>query len=670
MRLDLNTSWIALAAGSALVLAPAALAQTTPKTNDTIVVTGIAVPVEAAKVGQTITVISGQVIEDQGYTYVPDVLRQVPSLAVSQAGAPGALTQVRTRGAEANHTLVMLDGIDISSPELGETDFSTLLTGDISRIEVLRGPQSGLYGSNALAGVVNLISRREVNGHYIGASVEAGSFGTVQLAANAGFGDTDTYAAISANWLTSDGYDISPDQTANGVPAVGVGGTPGDKEGNTITSVNLRGGAALSDDWSVKGVARYLKSESDTDGQAFGFPIAGRTYDDASGTDHEQTVIGGSATYDPFDGFWETTLSASYLDETRVSRTTNFPFLFGPPVPTPADLLLIPVDESTIDSTRAKFGVLSTLRFGDAGFKHFLTGFVEREEETFKDRTAARDESRTLNAFGVQYRAEIADQLNLYATARRDQNDGFQDADTYSLAASWAIPNTGTRLHTSYGTGVTNPTFIEQFGFDPASFVGNFNLLPEEAVGWDFGVEQNLFDGALVADLTYFSSTLDHEINTIFLLSTFQFTPQNNTTQSDRSGWELYVTATPITDVSLTASWSQLDASEPQGIEVRRPEQQGSLDASWRINGGPVKFNLGVTYNGDTFDSDFGTGLRVRVEPYTLVRFGASWQVSDQVEVYGRIENLLDEKYQEVISYNAAPQAAYVGVRFRDEASK
>ncbi|MEQ1784392.1 MAG: TonB-dependent receptor [Hyphomonadaceae bacterium] len=667
MRLLLNSSWIALAAGSALAIAPSTWAQTT---GDTIVVTGIAVPVEADKVGQTITVISGQMIDDQGYAYVPDVLRQIPSLAVSQSGAPGSVTQVRTRGAEANHTLVLLDGIDISSPDQGETDFSTLLTGDISRIEILRGPQSGLYGSNALAGVVNLISRREVDGRYLGASIEAGSFNTVQLEANAGIGDSDTYAAISANRLTSDGYDISPDQTANGVPAVGVGGTPGDKEGNIVTSVNLRGGAALTDAWSIKGVIRYLESESDADGQTFGLPIPGSTYDDASSTDHEQTVVGASATYDPFNGVWETTLSASYVDETRVNRTTNF-FLSAPPIPTPAEFLLIPIDVSAIDSTRTKFGVLSTLRLGVDGFKHFITGFVEREEETYEETLTGRDESRTLNAFGMQYRAEIADQLNLYATVRRDQNDNFKDADTYSLAASWAIPNTGARLHTSYGTGVTNPTFIEQFGFNPGFFIGNAALVPEEAIGWDFGVEQTLFEGALVADLTYFESALEHEINTIFLPPTFTIaTPLNNTTESNRSGWELYVTATPIEDISLTGSWSELDATQPSGIEARRPDQQGSLDASWKINGGPVQLNLGVTYNGEMIDTDFATFLPTRLDPYTLVRFGAAWKFSDQVEVYGRVENVLDETHQEVIGYNAAPQAAYVGIRFRDEPSK
>lgn len=670
MRLDLNTSWIALATGSALALAPIALAQTTPKTDDIVIVTGTAVPVEQNQAGQSITVISAELIEDQGYAYVPDVLRQIPAVAVSQNGAPGALTQVRIRGAEANHTLVLFDGIDISSPDQGETDFSTLLTGDIARIEVLRGPQSGLYGSNALAGVVNLISRRDVNGHYVGASIEAGSFNTVELAANAGIGDANTYAGISANWLTSSGYDVSPDQTANGVPAVGVGGKAGDKEGNSILNVNLRGGMPLSDTVRITGVARYAKSKSELDGQAFNFPIGGKSYDDASEIEHEQTMVGGSAVFDPFAGAWETTVSASWVDDSRVSRTTDFPFLFAPPVPSPAALLLIPVLPSGVDSTRAKISALSTLRFGDSTVAHFLTGFAEHEKETFENTFTGREESRTLNAFGLQYRAEIADQLNLYATVRRDQNDKFEDDDTYSLAASWAIPGTGSRLHTSYGTGVTNPTFIEQFGFDPTSFAGNASLVPEKAVGWDFGLEQTLIADKLVVDLTYFKSTLENEIFTSFILATSQFTPLNNSSKSDRSGWELYVTANPLDDVSLVGAWTELDASEPAGVEIRRPEQQGSLDASWRIGGGPVQLNLGVTYNGDMTDTDFGTFLRTRVEPYTVVRFGASWKATDQIEVYGRVENLLDEKYQEVIGFDAAPQAAYVGVRFRDEASK
>jgi len=670
LKLQFRTSWLASASSLAIVAFPlAAHAQENDTARDTVIVTGVTTPVAEEKIGQSITVISRQLIEEQGYNYVPDVMRQMPGAAVSQIGAPGALTQVRVRGAEANHTLVLLDGIDISSPDQNETDFSTLTTGGLERIEFLRGPQSGLYGSNALAGVVNLISRRELEGHYVNASAELGAFQSSDIEASAGIGNGTAYVSISLNHLTSDGYDTSPDQAANGVPAVGVGAQAGDKEGTQITTVNARAGLIVSDILRVNGVARYSTSESELDGQSYGFPIAGRTYDDPSRSTYDQVVVGASATLDPWDGAWETVLSVSHVDAKRRNWLTDFPFLFGPPVPTPEQLLQVPVYTSGTDSSRFTAALQSTYTFGDDNFRSFLTGFAEHEEETYEDAFTVREEERTLNAFGLQYRAEIANQLYLSATARHDDNDAFQDADTWSVSAAWAIPGTGTRLHTSAGTGVTNPTFIEQFGFNPSTFIGNASLVPEEALGWDAGIEQSLLSGALTLDLTYFSSDLENEIFTAFL-PTFETMAMNSASNSDRSGWEFTVYADPTDDISLYGSYTQLDASEPAGIEIRRPEQQASLDASWSVFGGPVKLNLGVSYTGESTDTDFGTFLRTPVDAYTLVRLGASWQVSDRLELYGRVENLLDEEYEEVIGYLGAPQGAYIGIRFRDEASK
>src|SRR5262249_32782756 len=198
-----------LLSGAAFGLALPAYSQSAPADeSDIVVVTGTTTPVQYEKIGNSLTVISQELIEDQGYSYVPDVLRQVPGVAVNRTGPFGGLTQVRIRGAEGNHTLVLLDGIDISSPDQGETDFSTLLSGDIERIEVLRGPQSGLYGSNALAGVVNMVTRREVNGHYFNASLEGGDMATFQLQANAGLGNGDDYASVGFHYLTTDGYDV------------------------------------------------------------------------------------------------------------------------------------------------------------------------------------------------------------------------------------------------------------------------------------------------------------------------------------------------------------------------------------------------------------------------------------------------------------------------------
>ncbi len=668
MRLHSKTSWIALAACAAL--APSALAQTEDPGRDNIVVTGSATPVEYEKLGQTLTIISSDLIEDQGYSYVPDALRQVPGVAVSQAGGPGALAQVRTRGSEGNHTLVLLDGIDISSPDQGETDFSTLLSGDLERIEVLRGPQSGLYGSNALAGVVNLISRRDIDGHYVGVSTEAGSFGTFQLQGNAGFGDGDDYASIGFHAVKSEGYDISPDSAAQGVPAVGLGGKANDKEGNRVATAYVRGGKAINDMFRVDGMVRYLNKDSDLDGQAYNDPIPGQTYDDDTEAHQKQFLAGASATLSLLDGKWITTGSASYLDEERRSAFTNFPFLLPGQVPT-ADDLDDPALSSGADATRTKFTLQSTYEFGAPGFVNYVTGFVENKRETYNDPFTTRDESRELTGIGGQYRGEFAEQFYVFATVRHDDNDAFDDADTYSVAGSWAVPGMGTRPHASYGTGVTNPTFFEQFGFSPASFTGNPDLLPEESEGWDIGVEQTLFNGLAIIDLTYFEATLKNEIYTTYGPAPDYFsTPANRTTKSDRSGWEASFSVHPTDDIDIVGSYTNLEATEAASTELRRPEHQGSIDASWRVGGGPLKLNLGVTYNGEMLDTDFATFMPASIDPYTLVRVGASWQVNDTTELYGRVENVTDEEYQEVLGFKGAPQAFYIGIRFREEKAR
>ncbi|HOZ26279.1 MAG TPA: TonB-dependent receptor [Hyphomonadaceae bacterium] len=668
MRLHSKTSWITLAACAAF--APSALAQTDDPDRDIIVVTGSATPVEYEKLGQTLTVITRDLIDDQGYTYVADVLRQVPGVAVSQSGGGGALAQVRTRGSEGNHTLALLDGIDISSPDTGETDFSSLLSGDLERIEVLRGPQSGLYGSNALAGVVNLISRRDIDGGYVGVSAEGGSFGTLQLQGNAGFGNGDDYAAIGFHALNSDGYDISPDTTAQGVPGVGVGGRAGDKEGNSTATVYLRGGKAINDTFRVDGIMRYLKKDAGLDGQAYNDPIPGQTYDDATETHQKQFLAGASATLDLLDGKWLTTASASYLDEERRSAFTNFPFLLPGQAPT-ADDLDDPASPSGADASRTKFTLESTYEFGAPGFVNYVTGFIASKKETYGDPFTTRDESRELIGIGGQYRGEFAEQFYVFATVRHDDNDAFDDADTYSVAGSWVIPGTGTRPHASYGTGVTNPTFFEQFGFSPATFTGNPDLVPEESKGWDIGVEQTLFNGMAVVDLTYFEAKLEHEIYTTYGPAPDYFaTSANRASKSDRSGWEASFNVRPTADIDIVGSYTKLDATQGANTEIRRPEHQGAIDAGWRIGGGPVKLNLGVTYNGEMLDTDFGTFLDTRVDPYTLVRFGAAWQVNDTVELYGRVENLTDEDYQEVIGFKGAPQAFYIGIRFREETNR
>lgn len=685
LRGRLRPSYLALATGAALAAAPGAIAQTSVEnTDDVVVVTGTTTPTQYEKVGSSLTVVTAEVIEDQGYSYVPDALRQVPGVSVNRSGPAGGLTQVRIRGAEGNHTLVLLDGIDVSSPDQGETDFGTLLSGDISRIEVLRGPQSGLYGSNALAGVVNLITNRDVDGHYLNLSAEAGSFNTAQLQGNTGFGNGTDYASAGFHVLTSDGWDVSPNGGAMIYPSVGQNGRAGDTEGNKLANVYLRGGKEITPVLRIDGIARYFNKQSDLDGQAYNIPIPGLAYDDASFSNAKQFLVGASATLSLADGKWNTVLAGSYVDEERRGGGTNFPYadaFFGPPPPTPAVVANLPVSPYGTDASRTKYSLQSTYEFGGPGFVNYVTGFVETNEQKARNPFSASgiQHSRELLGFGGQYRAEIADQLYLAASVRHDENDNtstgpsnpvpFEDADTYSVAASWVIPNTGARLHASYGTGITNPSFAEQFG-SGASYVGNPDLKPEEGIGWDAGVEFTLLDKRLVFDVTYFDATLEDEISYYFNTTLGKNSYRNSTDESDRQGVEATVRYNPTDDIDIVGSYTKLDATEPAGIEVRRPENQGAIDASWRVGGGPLQLNLGVTYNGEQTDTDFGTFLRTRQDAYTLVRLGASYQLNDSVELSGRIENVTDEDYEEVIGYLGQPQGVFVGVRFKDAASK
>lgn len=640
-----------------------------PRT-DTVVVTGSALPLGKTKIGSSLTIISEDMIESQGYSYVPDALRQASGVSVSRAGASGALTQVRIRGAEANHTLVLLDGIDISSPDQGETDFSGLLTGGLARIEVLRGPQSGLYGSNALAGVINLVTRRALDGANARLALETGSFNTSQIIAGIVQGDGEEYAAADFQVLSSSGYDMSPDTGAAGIRAVGPGDRMGDPEGARVTTLYLRGGGRISPEFRLDGLVRFLDRQGDLDGQAYSFPIAGRTYDDASRTWQDQLLIGGSAELSLMGGAWRTIARISQMEETRRNTATDFPYFSGPTLPgdAAASLAAATLVRSGADTQRVSYGLQSTFEFGGPGLTSFLTGFIEYKREGYENPFTGRIERRSLSGIGAQYRIEFADQFYLSATARQDNNKDFEDASTYSIAASWVAPHTGLRPHASTGTGIANPTFFEQFGFDPGSFIGNPDLVPEKADGWDFGLEQTLFNGAITADLTYFESSLRHEIFTAFgPAPDFLSTPSNRASISRRRGWELSFATRADSDISLSGSYTFLDATEPEGVEARRPGNQAAIDATWRIGGGPLQVDLGLTHAGRRQDTDYGSYLRVRQSPYTLLRLGASVRLSDQTEIYARIENVMDTTYEEVIGYLGAPRGVFIGIRLRDD---
>jgi len=600
-----------------------------------IVVTGALIPVEREKIGNSLTVIDGDTIERQKQDYLLDVLRQVPGLTVNRAGSFGSMSQVRIRGAEGNHVLVLIDGIEVMTESAGEFDFSSLLASNIERVEVLRGPQSGLYGSNALAGVINVITKGG-GGPILDAAAEYGSLDAIMGRATASVGDRETFLSASASYRRTDGISSA----ANGTEA----------DGDRNFTGYLRGGAALGPIARIDASLRHVDKHSETDGFDFsGGPNQGLAIDDDSHVRVRDWSGGVAVTLTPTDR-WSTIGSLSF--HTGKSRGG-----------------MGAATAHGDKSHRLKLSARSSYRLETGPAKHTLTAFVEHEKEAYRntvpfDPTQEPQLERDMLGIGAEYRVDLSDRVFLRGAVRHDGNRAFADATTFSIAGAFLL-GTSTRIHASYGTGVTNPTFYEQFGFIPGEFVGNPGIAPEKAEGFDFGIEQRFLGDRAFVDVTYFKSRLENEIVTIYP------SVENDAGTSRREGVEV-AARFDLGIVSFGGSYTYTDAKDPDGTrEVLRPRHQASADISGRFGPeGRGTVSAGLIYNGRMLDNDFrdyfNNGFVTEKSPlgsFTLVRLAASYRVTDEIEVFGRIENAFDERYQESISYGSPGRAIHGGVR-------
>lgn len=236
---------------------------------------------------------------------------------------------------------------------------------------------------------------------------------------------------------------------------------------------------------------------------------------------------------------------------------------------------------------------------------------------------------------------------------------------TYSISSAYLFPQSGTRLHASLGTGSTNPTFFEEFGFIPSSFIGNSDLKPETNFGWDVGMEQRFWQDRAMIDVTYFNERLKDEIQTQFLPS-FESTAVNLDGTSKRQGVEVSLGVEILQNLYVRASYTYLDAQEPTGAEeVRRPPHSGSVGLTYGFHENRGTFFLDAIYNGQMEDNRFtSTGSqRVTLNDYVMVNAGADYQVTDHLQVFGRVENLLDQDYEEVYGFNTQGFTAFAGLK-------
>jgi vitamin B12 transporter len=630
-------------------------ADAAPATVDDLIVTGTRdiEGVDADKIGSSVTVVTAQDFKDRQVRIVSDVLRDVPGIAVGRNGAVGNQTQIRVRGAEGNHVLTLIDGIKASDPFFGEFDFGTLLADDVARVEVLRGQQSAIYGSDAIGGVINYITPTGRQAPGTSARVEAGSMGTYDGAARvAGYQNGLDYV-FSGGFQSTDGYVVAP------------GGSR--KIGSDLGSLAAKLAYEATPNLRLRAVARYTDTRADTNGQDFNPP--GFATDSPGSSTKAQNAYGFiGADYDMLDGRWTHSLSAQGVDATR-DNTSGF-------VRTGGD-----------KGTRVKASYATTFRIESGELTHKLTGVYDYERETFQNTNppgafAADTTKRAVrnNGFVGQYDLTVGEVAGIGGAVRYDDNDHFRNATTYRVQGFYRVGEL-LRLRAAAGSGVKNPSQTELFGFNASAFpfAGNPNLKPEKSEGWEVGADLTFDDGRVRLGATYFDSRLKNEIFSVFgaplALCTHPGLPaptscstsDNRDTRSTQRGVELFANARLGDAFSLDAAYTHLDAKEDHVKEIRRPGTTASANLTWRAPQDRGSATLTVRYNGDMTDTDFSAfpARTVTLKSYTLVNLAGAWSVTDHIEVFGRVENLGDEDHQEVYGFNTAGRAAYAGVRAR-----
>jgi len=612
-------------------------AQTTPQT---VIISSTRSAVPAAEVGSALTVITGEELEAKQIRLVSDALRAVPGIAVNRSGPAGSLTQVRIRGAEGNHTVVLIDGMKVNDPFSSEVDFSHLLAAQIDRIEILRGPQSVLYGSEAIGGVISIYTKRGTPGTQAEAALEAGSFSTVGGgAALRGATDALNYA-LSVDALRTDGTNVSRFGS----------------EDDGTRNQTLLGTArwTLTPALALDAAVRWIDDRIESDPQDFGFPPGpnfGLVVDGDNRGDTDQLDARLRAQLLALDGRLEHQFGIAH------SKTHG-------------DNQVDDVFSSGWEGQREHFDYQGSVRFGDQTLPQVLTLALEREELTFENKgplpTSEENQTRKNDKTGLalEYRVRFASQTALTLSGRQDRHELFDDASTYRVTVAQPVGNV--KLRASAGSGIANPTFFELFGFIPGSFDPNPALKPEKSVGFDLGADVDLFDGAGQLSLTYFDADLENEIVSTFDSTTFRSSVANLDGKSRRKGLEVEGHWDVSADWTLAASYAYTDSKQPDGQrEVRRPRHVAAASVSYSLPNQRGAVTLAADHNGQQEDTDFGSSTRVALKDYTLVRLAGSYALSPHVDLTARVENAMDQAYEEVYSYRASGGAFYVGVAAR-----
>jgi len=622
---------------------------------DDLVVTATRLATPRGELASSVTVITAEDIKRKQYRSVTQALRSVPGLHIVQTGGPGQQTSVFMRGANSNHTLVLIDGIEASDPSSpnGAVDFSNLWLDNIERIEIVRGAQSTLYGSDAIGGVIQITTRRGAGKLHGAAKAEGGSDNTFNQQASAAGASNSMNYSLGVIHVDTDADSVTPSRLRNDVSA------EDDDYENWTTSARL--GVDVSDTLEMNFFGRYIDSETklDPELEMFGF---GTTEDRDARLEQTEYLLRGEATAQLLDGLWEATFSTSYTDFDRKNRNDR---------QSPNETLT----RTRFEGDKLKFELKNDLYLTD---EHTFTLGLETEKENmdsggFSDfggfvvGEESNADSRN-NAVYAQDQFSYGGHLFGTIGGRYDKYDDFGSEVTYRFAPVYVLRKTGTRIKGSVATGFKAPTLFQTDGFTPNNFGsfyrGNPNLDPEESFGWEAGFEQLLWNERINLGVTYFKSDIDDLMQVVFDPS-FNSTYEN-IDKADIKGIESFIHAQLLKSLSANTNYTYTDADDNNTGEklLRRPKHKADLDIQYQ----PIakaSINLTVNYVSDYDDISRETGGTIKGDDYTVLDIAAEYAISKRWRVFGRVENVTDEHYEPADGFQAPDRGMIAGAELK-----
>ena len=628
-------------------------------TMDQVVVSVTQTETTSAKIGgNSVTVITAKEIEEKNAHTVLELLKTVPGLFITSNGGMGTNASVFIRGADSKNTLVMLDGIVLNDPSSANrsADLADINLDQVERIEVVRGAMSVMYGSNATAGVINIITKKGSRDPEVTASVEGGSYGTWKTGAHAsGATDRLTYA-VSGSYLTRDGFSIANKDN----PHIPQGGNTDEEDGYENLTLSGNFGVEFNENFTVSSTLRYVDSKVDLDDYEGGYsgdniistwvpdPVTGAWVNtlvpNPDGPTHKRSeseqITGRIGINNWFaDGRFESILSYKFSRNDRQAYDND-------------NLPWYDYKGDTDD-----FAWQGNIDFDT----HVLSLGAGYFNEAMESQSSGMPDTDTQTiSYWLQDQLFIGNNLVVIAGARMDDHQSFGRKTTFRIAPAYEIFSTGTRLKASFGTGFRSPSLYELF-----SDYGNPNLEPEKSRGWDLGVEQGFLDDLRTLGVTYWEMDFENRIDYDMLISKYNQLEGDTETK----GVEVSAAWTPLRDLFFKLNYTYTHTRDPEGNRlVRRPENQVGLTASYRFL---EKWQVGMDarwvderaaspYALDKNGNSVGT-----LDDYTVVNLSGSCDITDRFQIFARVDNLFDKYYEDAFSYATPGLSGYIGLKWR-----